>query len=461
MSPSANPEKSKPERERQDWGIVLIILLIGFLCVIVSAQWALRFSPSWTLNADMGSNLDLNSEFLTSRPVVFFEPVDPAILTQPGWMAGFLTPGANIVTGTPLRAVTRTNTAHPTALGTTLVPTNTVAVTNTSTTVPTSTLIWLPLPATATRKPGNTDVPNTSVPPPATAINTSPAPIPSADLAISLTDNAAVYAPGTPRTYIITVSNNGPDNVTGATVTDNFPSQISSFLPGSGCTSTGGATCGWIGSGNINDVINLPIGSTITYTANVTTNSDPVNLQNTALVTGPAGYAESLPGNESATDTDTLLTYATRPSALGTQNCSYGSGFGCTYILASGETITFNSIPPITHIAGPDLIYYERPTHVDSIEMDFVRIEISDGLNWYTVFYWGGGVIGNSNISSFPENDNEIIPFTSLYPYPGTGVTIDISGITAPGPFPYIRVYAPVEPAPPQDGIAIDAILTP
>ncbi|HSK87956.1 MAG TPA: hypothetical protein VK880_06360, partial [Anaerolineales bacterium] len=108
MLSSTNPEKLKPERERQDWGIVLIILLMGFLCVIVAAQWALRLSPTWTLNADMGSNLDLNSEFLTRKPVVFFEPVDPAILTQPGWMGGFLTPGVSYSTGTPLPPLTRT-----------------------------------------------------------------------------------------------------------------------------------------------------------------------------------------------------------------------------------------------------------------------------------------------------------------------------------------------------------------
>ncbi len=42
-----------PEQERRDWIIIPLILGIGFLCVIIAGQWALRFSPSWKLNANM------------------------------------------------------------------------------------------------------------------------------------------------------------------------------------------------------------------------------------------------------------------------------------------------------------------------------------------------------------------------------------------------------------------------
>ena len=87
------------EHERHDWIIIPLILVIGFLCVIVAGQWALRFSPSWKLNADMEFNLDPNSDFLTRRPSGFIEPVDPSILTQPVWINLFLTPGASFTTG--------------------------------------------------------------------------------------------------------------------------------------------------------------------------------------------------------------------------------------------------------------------------------------------------------------------------------------------------------------------------
>jgi hypothetical protein len=142
MSTSARPENSKPERKRQGWLIVFLILLVGFCCVLGAGQYALRFAPSWQLDTNMESNLDLNSEFLTSKPQQFFEPLDPAILTQPSWVNGnvFLTPGAAdsfVNNSTPL-PTSSSSTNIPTIIGTTAVPTNTGVVTNT--TVPTNTL---------------------------------------------------------------------------------------------------------------------------------------------------------------------------------------------------------------------------------------------------------------------------------------------------------------------------------
>jgi hypothetical protein len=137
------------EHERQDWIIVLIILMIGFLCVLVAGQLALRFSPRWTLNTDMDSHLDPNSAFLTRRPNGFIEPVDPSILTQPGWIDVFLTPGASFVTGTPFPVMTRTSSP---ALATVSSVTNTAV----ATTSPTSTFIYFPPTRTATSKPAST-----------------------------------------------------------------------------------------------------------------------------------------------------------------------------------------------------------------------------------------------------------------------------------------------------------------
>src|SRR5512132_3077453 len=97
-----------PEQERRDWFIIPIILIIGFLCVIIAGQWALRFSPTWELNTNMDSNLDPNSDFLTRRPSGFIEPVEASILTQPAWLNLFLTPGASFATGTPFPTLTLT-----------------------------------------------------------------------------------------------------------------------------------------------------------------------------------------------------------------------------------------------------------------------------------------------------------------------------------------------------------------
>src|SRR5574339_724853 len=101
------------ERERHDWIILPVILLIGFLFVMVAGQWALRFAPHWQLDANMESKLDPNSDFLTAKPAGFIEPVDPSILTQPVWADFFLTPGAALATKTPFTTASTPTTMTP------------------------------------------------------------------------------------------------------------------------------------------------------------------------------------------------------------------------------------------------------------------------------------------------------------------------------------------------------------
>ena len=140
------------ERGRNDWIVVLIILVIGFLCVIAAGQLALRFAPRWQLNTNMDSQLDPNIDFLTQRPSGLIEPIDASILTQPGWINVFLTPGASFVTGTPLPIMTRTRLASP-------VPTIVSSMTNTAIVAksPTNTFVYFPPTQTATSRPASTD----------------------------------------------------------------------------------------------------------------------------------------------------------------------------------------------------------------------------------------------------------------------------------------------------------------
>ena len=51
-------------------------------------------------------------------------------------------------------------------------------------------------------------------------------PIPQADLSITKNDSSLTYTPGGTGTYTIVVTNNGPDDVTGATITDNLPNGV-------------------------------------------------------------------------------------------------------------------------------------------------------------------------------------------------------------------------------------------
>lgn len=128
--------------------------------------------------------------------------------------------------------------------------------------------------------------------------------VPMADLAITKTDGVTTAVPGGSVTYTITASNAGPSNVTGATVADTFPATLSCMWT---CAGAGGGTCAASGSGNINDTVNLPSGGSITYTASCTVAASATGtLANTATVAAPGEVTDPTPGNNSATDTDTL-----------------------------------------------------------------------------------------------------------------------------------------------------------
>jgi uncharacterized repeat protein (TIGR01451 family) len=138
----------------------------------------------------------------------------------------------------------------------------------------------------------------------ATDTDTLPAATVPANLGIMITDGATTVVPGTPVVYTIIASNAGPNDAPGSTVADTFPATLTACTWT--CTSVNG-TCTASGSGNINDVVNLPNGGSVTYTA--TCNIAPGaagSLANTATVTPPAAVSDATPANNSATDTDTL-----------------------------------------------------------------------------------------------------------------------------------------------------------
>ncbi len=146
----------------------------------------------------------------------------------------------------------------------------------------------------------------TPPPPPPPTPPPGPAPTPSADLQISVTDGKASVSAGTVDTYTITVTNLGPDAVSGALIADTFPSIFAGVTYTA--TQVGGAS-GFIGSasGNINDTVTMPSGSKITYKATGKVSSAATGtLSNTATVAAPSGVTESNPANNSATDSDTI-----------------------------------------------------------------------------------------------------------------------------------------------------------
>ncbi|MFN7960765.1 MAG: DUF11 domain-containing protein [Thermoanaerobaculia bacterium] len=131
---------------------------------------------------------------------------------------------------------------------------------------------------------------------------------PQANLGITKTDGVTSATPGGSTTYTITASNAGPSNAPGSTVADTFPASLTCTWT---CVGAGGGTCTASGSGNINNTVNLPNGGSVTYTASCTISASATGtLSNTATVAAPAGVTDPTPGNNSATDSDTLAPQA-------------------------------------------------------------------------------------------------------------------------------------------------------
>ncbi len=127
----------------------------------------------------------------------------------------------------------------------------------------------------------------------------------AADLQVTKTDNAAGYVQGGTTAYTVTVTNAGPGDVTGATLVDNLPPQVTAATWTAAYT--GGATGPTSGTGNIDVTLDMPAGSTAVFT--VVASISPFatgDLVNTATVAPPPDAIDPNPNNNSATDTDVL-----------------------------------------------------------------------------------------------------------------------------------------------------------
>ncbi len=152
--------------------------------------------------------------------------------------------------------------------------------------------------------PGGTTDPTT----PNTASDTDTV-TPVADLSVTKNDGSATYAAGVNTIYTIVVSNAGPSPATGAVVTDNKPAQVSQWTWVCSGATNGATGCDGVtnSAAIFTDTINLPAGSSITYTVTAAISAAATgNLVNTVMVAAPGGTTDLTLSNNSATDTDTL-----------------------------------------------------------------------------------------------------------------------------------------------------------
>ncbi len=127
-----------------------------------------------------------------------------------------------------------------------------------------------------------------------------------ADLSVTKTNNQASVVPGSSTTYTVVISNAGPSNVTAATVVDPFPAELTNTSWS--CAPSGGAACGGVsGIASLNQTVNLPVGSRVTYTISGTVQTTARGqLTNSAKVVLPPTETDPDLSNNAATDADPL-----------------------------------------------------------------------------------------------------------------------------------------------------------
>ncbi len=159
---------------------------------------------------------------------------------------------------------------------------------------------------------------------------------PQANLGITNTDGVTSATPGGSVTYTITATNSsGPSAAPGSNVSDTFPASLTCTWT---CVGANGGTCTASGSGNINDTVNLPKTGSVTYTASCNISAAATgSLVNTATVATSATVSDSTPGNNTATDTDTLTPLADLSIANSDGVATATPGGSVTYTIAAAN----------------------------------------------------------------------------------------------------------------------------
>lgn len=126
---------------------------------------------------------------------------------------------------------------------------------------------------------------------------------PPADLSVELDDGRAFAVPGETVAYTLAVTNRGPAGAAGVRVTDAFPEALESCRWR--CAAAGGARCTRSGSGDVDELVDLPSGGSATWTATCTVARDATgSLVNTAAIEVPPGVFDPDLGDNAATDVD-------------------------------------------------------------------------------------------------------------------------------------------------------------
>lgn len=139
------------KRDRNDWLVLLLFLLLGVLLMLLAGQKGTQLLPYWNLRADVGSNLDPYQ--FQAGDSQGLAPLRPEILTPPAWGDSYLTPQGDQPSATPPTFVVFDPSATPSA---TPSPSVTASVEPSLT----ATTVTITVTTTRTRKPGDDPTPS-------------------------------------------------------------------------------------------------------------------------------------------------------------------------------------------------------------------------------------------------------------------------------------------------------------
>ena len=154
-----------------------------------------------------------------------------------------------------------------------------------------------------------------------------------ADFNITVTDAGAIA--GAKVTYTVVVANPGPSDATGVRVIDTCPAILTGVTF---TASQNGGASGFtkIGTGNINDTVTMPAGSSVTYVQSGTIPASASGtISNTATVTPPNGVTDPNVANNSATDISTITFQADLTMSVDDNKTTYTPGQGDTYTIVA------------------------------------------------------------------------------------------------------------------------------
>ncbi|MBU0702297.1 MAG: IPT/TIG domain-containing protein [Chloroflexi bacterium] len=275
------------ERERRDWLLFLLILLLGFICMLGGAQLAINPPASWQVSAGMLSELNPDEGHEIGEVPV--GPLRPEVMT-PLWdidtiltplSEGTLVVAPTVVLGSPPTATPTPQgvagaSPTPSTVPTVLTPSPTPTPTATGTSRPTPTATLTPTPTgTPTPTPTGTPTPTPTFTPTAIPTPTSPPPPTNTPVPPTPTALPPVVQAITPGTRVNT-------GTVGVTITgQNFRAGCSASL---GSVSLAVSSCA-----PTTILASVPVGIVAGYYTTTVTNPD---LQSGAL---PSAYTATNP----------------------------------------------------------------------------------------------------------------------------------------------------------------------